>query len=371
MGTVAGPVSATGGPVHALATIADPVGDNGQSFGQAPTDLIKASAEWAVDTLTVTLTYKQVPRSLRFTMVLTDRAANDFENVGACAPNEAVSIRIVGNAAGHASLTQYFIKGALSSEAAVTNATATYVFSHPTLTAFIDRGNDPFTCLSGNADGDQYYGPFDGKTLRITSTNAAAGLRRALASHFKNTYTRAPHQWVACPMSEFIPPTAKSAGFAPCEFEFGRPGGLFYSGGTSMFLADGSAEPVADLNKVTTVYRKRMQPCSIPSVRSGWVNGVVLANRSLANSESLGKGRTCAFLVGSAGMASDIESEVASNPGRPLTHFVVAFHGTNQAGFEAKAIFNCAVSQAAGRWRFDCHNQLADRFVYGFTVSHR
>lgn len=359
------------GPGHASANLVDPVGDNGQSFGQSPTDVVRIAVAWSVDTLTLSLTYKETPPSSKFAMVVTDRADNDLQETDNCAPNDADSLRITGTASGTATLTQAFINGNLKADASVVGNTTSYAFSHPTLTAYIRRGNDPFTCVSGNVDGDHFFGAFQGKALRLTSANATAGLRQALEAHFKAVFTNATRKWLTCPRQELIPASGNSSAVAACEFEFGRSGGIYHGGSTSMYLADGHVDTIDYLNKVTTVYTKRLQRCQIASTRSGWVNGVVLKGRTLANSGSLGEGRRCAFLVGPAGMASDIESDVALHPTRHLTTYLVGLHGTNQAGFEERSVFRCRVTEAGQLRRFDCLNGLGDRFVYGFTLGRR
>jgi hypothetical protein len=207
----------------------------------------------------------------------------------------------------------------------------------------------------------------ESKVARITPQNATAALESLLKSRFHAVFTAAPRKWLACPSEEinFFPENH----FAACEFEFGRPGGNFYGGSTTVRLINGKL----DASKYFEVgsYRKNLQTCQIPPTKSGWVNGAYLTGRTLRYTGSLGDARTCQRLIGPAGMAADLEYPIATRPNAALRNVVAHVHGTNTAGFEARVVFPCRASRIGSRFRFDCRNRLGDRFIYTFVLHTR
>ena len=148
-----------------------------------------------------------------------------------CDAREANRIVVTANTKGLAALSMPFVQGTLGARGSIAGSTITYSFSHRALIDAIRRGRDPFTCVSGNADGDSFYGAFAGRVLHITEENATAELSSALSKHFGATFKNAPRKWVKCPRQEIFPQSSTSAPEALCrEFEFGRPGGIYRGG---------------------------------------------------------------------------------------------------------------------------------------------
>jgi hypothetical protein len=367
--------SGASAPSPTTASITDKAGDYSPSFGPPPTDVTHVDIGWDGAALKVTLTYARQPDSYAFSLSMTDRAMTDVQVIdGACNDPTGVSIR-VGTSANwqydlepqpSAVLAVTGVQGNAYSTSAVANGdTATYSFTNASLTAWLAR-HDPFVCVSGTADGDAFFGVFAGKALSLTSSGATTVLSNALAAKFGGSFTHATTTWVRCPDSEISPPAVSGDTFtATCRFAF-RTGKSLAEGATQMALKSGVAAPSGTLIAVTG--STDLRNCAIPSQRRGWANGVWLSNRNLMNSGTLGQGRRCAWLVGPAGMAADIESDVAARAGRPLAREVVGLHGTNLAGFEDIATFPCAVSHRKTNYRFDCRNKLGERFVYSFNL---
>jgi hypothetical protein len=175
----------------------------------------------------------------------------------------------------------------------------------------IKRGNDPFACVSGGADGDHFCGAFSGKVLILTQATVQAGLIAALKQKYGSVSTGAPQKWVKCPRQEFVPATSTFSRVRSVRVRVRSCRGRLPRRVRRHVPRRGQVEP-SDLKAQT--YRKTFERCAIPATKSGWVNGASLTGRQLWNTQSLGNGRACAQLIGGAGMASDIEYEVASHP---------------------------------------------------------
>ena len=165
-----------------------------------------------------------------------------------------------------------------------------------------------------------------------------------------------------------MPETEEMGPFAICWYEFRRAGTNSFEGkNVSVPLISGRVtDQIEDLK--SGPYRKTVRDCPIASRVGGWVNGTSLTNRKLHASESLGKGKACRALVGSAGMAQDLHSSLAALGTVVRT---VGFHGTNMAGFEEIALFRCQVNRSGNHYSFDCRNRRHDRVVYSFTVNRK
>lgn len=359
------PASAIGNT--ARASIPDAREDNGASFTRAPTDLAHLEIVWDGAELVVTASYYTLD-SDALTLVISESAASD-PNAEECASNDADSLEIIASREGAATLTMPFVEGAVQAQGTLSGLTVTYIFSNPALTNAMNRGRDPFTCASGNADGDQFYGGFDGKVLRVTSQNATGALLGALRGRYGNRFVQSSRKWTECPQVEIIPESETFAPYALCEFEFAGGGGVYVGGSTQVVLAGGVLDASSYLRART--YRKATQTCHIPQTKGGWVNGAYLTDRTLTNSESLGKGKACASLVGPAGMASDLEYPTVASAHPRLNHVVAYEHGTNRAGFQARVVFPCRVTRSGNRYSFSCRNRLGDHFTYAFTVHRR
>lgn len=354
------PAAASG--QSATASIPDRLGDNGASFTQEPTDVTHLHIVWDGSVLTVRLTYARPPASYRLALLLSD--TNDqTSDAQTCDDSAADRIQITADGAGQATLEMPFIEGQLRSAGVPADITITYSFSHPEMTTYIARGNDPFTCVQGNADGDDLYGAFAGKTLKLTPQGAQAALAAALGRRFGAAFTRASRRWVKCPKEEIIPATETFSAFIICELEFGR-GGRYRSGWTRALILGGRYDVTSHLH-VGKPYRKTLRSCPIARNKRS-LNGAELVGRRLRYGGGLGSRRTCWQLVGSAGMATDLEYPAVR--GR-LPRRVRAYeHGTNRAGFQDRAVFPCRTRRAGRRYTFDCRNRLGDRFIYSFTV---
>lgn len=351
-----------------IANIADAADDNGTSFTRQPTDLIHLDVLWDGSALTVKLTYARTPPAYELTLLISDSAATD-PSAEACAANEADSIEINATPDGQATLTMPYIDGELPAQASPADATITYFFAHQALADAIKRGRDPFTCLSGNADGDHFYGSFNGRYLRITTESATVALTTALTNKYAARFTTAPRKWVKCPKVEIFPATDDMSPSALCAFEFGRAGATYRGGTTQVVLVSGQLDATSYLRSRT--YTKTMQNCHIPTTKTGWVNGAYLTDRTLRNSASLGDQRGCKQLVGPAGMAADLEYPVVTRPSPSLRSVVAYTHGTNTAGFGDQTRYPCRATRQGTRYHFDCKNLLGDRFIYSFTLRRR
>jgi hypothetical protein len=356
-----GGVGAPTPPQHAL--ISDPAGDNGQSFTTTPTDLRQLELKWDGATFTVAATYQQPPSNYALALLVSSESKPD-PNAESCDPTMADQLTVHATKDGTASLTMSFVQGAVTVTGTVDAAKITYSFVNPTLTTAFQRGRDPFNCVSGNADGDTFFGHFDGKQLRLTSAGATAALRAELARRYGTAFTKASRVWVACPAAELIS-TDEFGEFAACRFNFGNRGGVFRTGQPSMLLISGLFVP--DYMKAFS-YRKALSVCPIPRTVGGWVNGASISGRRLVAGGLFGNRRHCRQMAGPAGMLSDIDYDASQQAVRALAHLKVGFHGTNLAGFEKQVAFTCKFRASGLNYRFDCANKLGDRFVYSFTL---
>jgi hypothetical protein len=348
----------------ATANIADPAGDVGASF-DAVTDIIGTDVTWDGQSLTVRVVYASY-RAAQLSLLLSDGV--DRRDSSLCAADSADSIEVEADSEGDARLTMPYIDGTLAGDTTSDDTSITYRFSSAALTDAINRGRDPFTCASGSADGDDFFGGFAGKTLRITSANATAALTAALQQRYGQSFSAASRKWLKCPRVEIFPESDDFAPNALCEFEFSLGNGRYRGGYTTAILVSGVLDASSELR--SRAYGKALSPCrGIPRTKRGWVNGAYLTGRSLRNTDFLGRGRSCRGLVGGAGMAGDIEYLATRR--RPLRHVTVGLHGTNRLGFEDRARFPCRVRRSRNRYAVACANKLGDRFVYRFVVRRR
>jgi hypothetical protein len=348
----------------ATANITDPPGDVGASFGRV-TDITGTDVVWNGESLTVRVSYASY-RSAQLSLLLSDTV--DRRDSSLCDGNSVESIEIEADSNGNARLTMPYIDGSLPAETTSDDTSITYRFSSPALTDAINRGRDPFTCASGSADGDDFFGGFAGKTLKVTSANATAALAAALEQRYGQSFAGSPRKWLKCPREEIFPETADFVANALCEFEFSLGNGRYRGGHAQVILVSGMLDASSELHSKT--YRKVLSACrGVAPTKRGWVNGAYLTNRSLRSSEFLGRGSACRGLLGGAGMASDIEYLATRR--RPLKRVTVGLHGTNRAGFQDRARFPCRVRRSGSRYSVACANKLGDRFVYRFVVRRR
>lgn len=360
--------ASTAGAATMTATVSDGTGDNGASFDETPTDLTGLRVTWDGQ-LTVALTYAAAPRSPALTMIIADGTAVDEES--SCDDQSADSLAITVDRAGRATLEMPYVNGRLDGTATATSATATtYVFASEVLAEEINRSRDPFVCVSGDADGDGFLGHFDGRLLRLTRESAEAAVAGELTHRYGTAFkANAAHTWIKCPSQLIQPQTSKMAPTAECQFEFRAPSGIYHGGWTSAVLVGGQVD--AGSNMKLRSYRKTMASCHIASRRGGWTNGLYLTGRQLRYTGSLGTTKDCNWLVGGAGMANDIESEIYFRLPKPVRRYHAHQHGTGTGYFAEEASFPCRVGRSGSRYRFDCRNQLGDRFIYSFTVHRR
>ena len=360
----------------ATASIPDPADDNGRSFSGPVTDVANLGVTWNGQALTVTATYNSI-RSASLNLLVSDSPNSPDPSdapIEDCNPQMADSLTVVVDG-GTATLEMPDIDGALTAPAAWNGTSVSYTFTSPTLTKALGDGSDPnldrdpFTCASGDADGDSFVGGFAGKVLRLTPEIATASLKARLAQDFGAAFTNSPDKWVKCPERRRSCPR-------PRRWRPSRSAGMSSAGpartasrarAVSVPLISGRVtDQIEDLK--SRPYRKRVRACPIASRKGGWVNGTSLTNRKLRASESLGKGKACRSLVGGAGMAQDLHSSLAALGKVDRT---VSFHGTNMAGFADIALFRCQVDRSGNHYSFDCRNRRHDRFVYSFTVNRK
>jgi hypothetical protein len=346
----------------ATASIGDPIGDNGQSFGTEPTDIAHVNVGWDGNALTLSVAYV-APQFDSLNVLVSDAVDKDDDTK--CADYEADSLTIGADSTA-ARLRMPNVDGSMSAAGSWAGSTVTYVFSSPVLTDNLRR-SDPFTCASGASDGDEFFGGFGGKILKITPANASAALTAELTRRFGTSFTRAARKWLKCPKEEIMPESEDSAPAALCDFEFSLGHERYRGGGTTFVLVSGVLSTSYFRSRT---YTKTVRICRIAATKGGWVNGVRLTDRKLRAAESLG--RPCSWLVGGAGIAGDIEAEVARRYPRPMPkRYTLYQHGTNRAGFQDEAVFPCRVSKRGARYTFRCSNNLGDRLIYSFTVTRR
>jgi hypothetical protein len=205
----------------ATASIPDPADDNGRSFSGPVTDVANLGVTWNGQALTVTATYNSI-RSASLNLLVSDSPNSPDPSdapIEDCDPQMADSLTVVVDG-GTATLEMPYIDGALTAPAAWNGTSVSYTFTSPTLTKALGDGSDPkldrdpFTCASGDADGDSFVGGFAGKVLRLTPEIATASLKARLAQDFGAAFTNSPDKWVKCPKEEIMPETEEMAPFA-------------------------------------------------------------------------------------------------------------------------------------------------------------
>lgn len=229
-------------PSTAAATTAwveDPVDDVGYSFGQV-TDIQRVQVVWD-QALTVSVTYRGQPRSLAMDLLSSAASRDEHDTaVEECDPDMADSLTVQARD-GAATLTVPYIEGSLTVPAQVAGPVVSYRFESPALTrAFAPGVRDPFACVDGSADGDEFYGAFDGKTLKLTPSTVAAAMRAELRRRYNPTGAL----FVDCPRSYIAEATgpddepANMAARSLCAFQVPR-GRTYRMGYASVFLAAG------------------------------------------------------------------------------------------------------------------------------------
>ncbi len=361
-------------PAHAAApavsvVLADSIRDEGAN------DLTRVEVTWAQSTLLIGVTYSVPPQTSALKLVVSEAALDEHDpDVEECDPGaDGVLDFRASNGVGTIDVSD----GSRLSVVGQWDPTRTsvrYAFSSPELSTALAPGKlDPFTCVSGDAGGDDFYGGFPGKILKLSPAVAVEALRADLSRRYGAQFEATPKRWLACPKEEILPAVEADETFdggpalVLCEFEFRESGKTFRGGSGTAVLQSGV--PVLT-NFSSRAYTKRLRSCRIAPTKGGCVNGVRLTGRKLRAAESLGS--PCRWLVGGASMAQDLESEVARRYPRPMpSRYTVGLHGTNRAGFDDSVRFPCRVTRRGARYTFRCRNRLGDVFVHAFTVSHK
>jgi hypothetical protein len=328
--------------------------------GRVYLDLTRAEAHYddASGTLRLSLTYNKpaaevaAPPSLN--VVFSDEETADLR---ACdiAPLDAFEMH-ADVLYGPASVELYGYEGELRSDGQLSEdqRTVTYAFAHAAL-----AGRNLW-CVSGASGADRFKFFFAGhEPTRLTPRNAQAALRAELGKRFGESFTGSRRSWLKCPKEEIIPASEPDeygpgrVAFAICEFQF-RQGARYRGGGASVNLIQGQLV-VSDLG--STTYTKTLRACSIrPDLRRYDV-----LNRRLAVSGML-RSRSGRCYDNSAAMWRDLHGK---RPGIRR----VGLHGTNRAGFEARVVFRCRLTQNGHRYTARCANRLGDKFRYSYTLA--
>jgi hypothetical protein len=202
--------------------------------------------------------------------------------------------------------------------------TITGTASHP---AFAHRD---YRCVEGNSSIDDFGFFFTGWEPRaLTAETATAALKARLAATYGAKYVPA-RDFVKCPKEEVIAQTDPADRYAGCYFEVALGGGRYAGGFTNVKLDD--LTYTVDLRYVDT-HTKRLHSCRGKLRTQRFANGVRISQRKLRASGAVG----CSAL-----MIGDLEARLASRYPRSLkTGAWTWMHGTNMAGFDAYARFNC------------------------------
>jgi hypothetical protein len=328
----------------ATATISDPGSD------LAGTDVERLDVTWDGAALTVALRYAAEPFSFAFRLRVSASAAAHADR--ACSTSDADSIAIRAGETS-ARLTMSFLDEVVVAPRAWDGVTARYTFTSEALVDALGGPDprDPFTCVSGDADGDELFGAFEGKALRLTPALLRQALTDALARRYGTRFMASSRRWLRCPAAELLPETDETAPLGLCQFEFRDHGALFRGGGYVAALVYGTVE-TRDLSSFT--YSKRLRRCR--------------PLRSLTRSDPMVLDRTLSA-SGFVGCRDDGASMIRDLHGlRPGLHRV-GLHGTNRLGFEAQATFRCRLGRRASRFTAVCENRLGDGFRYAYTLQ--
>ncbi|HEX2085895.1 MAG TPA: hypothetical protein VHF89_09450 [Solirubrobacteraceae bacterium] len=201
----------------ATATIADPPGDARQ-------DLRTLTIVWENDVLTITVTHAgdQAPQRLDLLVSPASRREHD-PRVLECDPDREGVFNVTVRR-GSTKLRLGRGGATIDGETRVDGATATHRFADRRLgSAF--SGIDPFACASGDADGDGFYGAFDGRVLKLTPATARDGLTAELTRRFGDRFTGSPRRAVRCPrraLSPAVEPGARAEAICAFRFDVGR-----------------------------------------------------------------------------------------------------------------------------------------------------
>lgn len=229
--------------------IADPAGDVPLSFNRA-VDITGVGVSFEGDTLRVSVTYKDQPPTTTFGLYVSQDDADQLDPRSTDCDSEAVESFTVGVTEATATLMVSGVDGKLTSPGTWDGLTVNYSFTSTALSRAWAR-TDPFVCVSGSADGDDFYGAFPGKVLKITPAMAKSAFARKLGG----AYAASDHRMVTCPRSAFEKATDEYVARARCTFEFGGARSLHYGYG-SVVLTFGVPE-VVDFSsaQLTGAYR--------------------------------------------------------------------------------------------------------------------
>lgn len=227
----------------AVAQIDDPVGDVPLSFNQV-TDITRVSVSWD-KTLRVAVTYKDEPRSTDVNLLVSEASKDELDpDVTECDPSLADSFTVSVTWQG-ATLSVPYVEGKLTSPSVRDGLTLTYEFAAKALTdAFAADRSDPFACVSGSADGDDFFGAFPGRTLKLSSRVAEETLSDELDRRFGSSFRTSSRWQVACPRSGFqaaSEPSDSGPGMsarALCTFDFAA-GRVLRRGSANVLLLGG------------------------------------------------------------------------------------------------------------------------------------
>ena len=179
----------------ARAAIVDPVGDVRLSF-EPVTDLAGLAVTWD-GTLTIAATYAGSPRSSQLSLLVSAASADAHDpGVEECDPEMADALTVDATG-GSATLEVNGVDGALRADGKVEGTTITYSFASDALVRSFGAA-DPFVCASGSADGDAFFGGFDGKELKVTPAVAERGARAELIRRYGTRFTSSRRTEIRC-----------------------------------------------------------------------------------------------------------------------------------------------------------------------------
>lgn len=336
----------------ATAAVGDPADDFGLGADAMPADVRQVDVIWDGSVLQVSLAYERPPVDQRLAALIGDSANERTRD--RCDPRYLPQIQL--NADGErAVLSIPYVGGTLETlglwDAASTRVT--YAFDSPVLRAEFpaDDPHDPFTCLSGNAGGDRFFGAFAGRVLWITPANALDALRAFLLRRFGEVFARSHKPWLRCPPVAIAPATDESAPTALCGYQFRVHGG-YRVGSLSLFLAGGVLDELS--RSKAALITKRLRRCPR------------LADLRLATTIAVDRELLASDLVGCSDNGASMIRDVHYQRTGP-----VGLHGTNRAGFEDEAMFRCARKRSGDRYAAHCRNRLGDQFVYRYRLIAR
>ena len=190
------------------------------------------------------------------------------------------------------------------------------------------------------------YGYFAGyEPFVLTEDNAAREFRRLLGERYGRAFTGASKPWAICPDEEFFPlADHDDDGYyddgtpaALCMAQFKAPGGQWRY--VSVRLEEGEDGAVFATKPFTHTWTRKWRAMGSRCLKQAGVRGRVLSNDGSCPTR----------------MLSDVASALKQSPKRKRIPYI-GWYGTNLAGFEKVARFDCRRTGRTVR----CQNGLGD-----------